>query len=227
MGILGDQEIKKAVEDGSLVIEPYVEDMVKPASIDLTLGSEAFRASDDDKLFLEEGDVLKIPAAETALVLTRERIEMGSDLAGSIGLRSSFSRRGIDLLAGPQIDPGFRGPLHVFLINLSPSEIIIEFGEPFLTVEIHRLDEPVESPYDGRFQELDHITAEEMRDIREGEGIALSEAVKAMRNIARDVNSMEETVESLSKEMKWQMRFVVALLGALVIGILGSLIGVI
>lgn len=225
MGILADHEIRNALEEGRLAIEPFDDEQIQPASIDLRLGPEAFRASDDDKQRLTEGDVLKLPAAETALVLTLERIEMGEGLAGSIGLRSSFTRRGIDLLAGPQIDPGFEGPLHVFLINLSPTDIIIEYGEPFLTIEIQELSEVASSTYSGKYQMEDHITADEIRDIREDEGIALSEAVKAMRNIARDVNAMEETVESLSNEMKWQMRIVVGLLAALVIGVLGTVVG--
>lgn len=227
MGVLADHEIMEAIDDGQLVINPLNEDNIEPASVDLTLGPEAFRASDDDKQRLSEGDVLSLPAGESALVLTKETVEMGEGLAGQIGLRSSFTRRGIDLLAGPQIDPGFQGPLHVYLINLSPSDIIIEYGEPFLTVEIQELGEDAESTYKGKYQAEPHITGDEIRDIREGEGMALSEAVKAMRNMARDVNAMEETVEDLSSEMKWMMRFVVGTLATLVVGILANMAGVI
>lgn len=226
MGVLADHEIRRAIDDGRLVIDPLNEDNIEPASVDLTLGPEAFRASDDDKQRLSDGDVLSLPAGESALVLTKEHIEVSEGLAGQIGLRSSFTRRGIDLLAGPQIDPGFQGPLHVYLINLSPSDIIIEYGEPFLTVEIQELAEAAESTYQGKYQSDPHITGDEIRDIREGEGMALSEAVKAMRNMARDVNAMEETVEDLSSEMKWMMRFVVGALSALVIGILAEMGGV-
>ncbi|NIQ07196.1 MAG: dCTP deaminase [Candidatus Korarchaeota archaeon] len=200
MGILSGEEIKKEIERGNIDINPLKDEQIKPASVDLTLGGEVFLASEDNKAYLDKGDVLTLPAGEMALVLTRERLNLSKEVVGSIGLRSYFSRKGIDLLAGPQVDPGFKGPLHVVLLNLSPSPQIIQYGEEFLTLEFRQLAEPVEKPYRGKYYDLDSITSEEIRDIKKGKGIALSEAVEAMRNIARDVSSLEKNVKQLTKK---------------------------
>lgn len=235
MGTLSDKSIRRALDEGKIAIDPLDEDNIEPASVDLTLGNEAFLGRDDEKRWLDEGDMLVLPPGATGIVLTRERIELGNTIAANIGLRSHFTRRGIDILSGPQIDPGFEGPLHLVLINLSPSQQVIEFGEPFVTIEFRRLSEPVDAGYSGRYQTQEHITAEEIRDLKEGEGIALSEAVKAMQTIARDVSALQDTVDQLSdtvsensenadRYMKWFVRSVFALVAA-VIMLLSIIVG--
>jgi dCTP deaminase len=39
-GILSDQEIRRAIREGDIVIDPFVDDHVNPVSVDLTLGDE-------------------------------------------------------------------------------------------------------------------------------------------------------------------------------------------
>lgn len=74
----------------------------------------------------------------------------------------------------------------------------IGFGEPFCSVEFHKLDTPVEKPYGTHpgedYQDQDEITPKEMNDLRQNEGYALSEVMKDMRNIARDVSELKNTV---------------------------------
>lgn len=220
---LTSQEIRQALEEGEMVIEPFTENHLEPASIDLSLGHEAFLASGDDKIILEEGSVLTLPPGEMALILTRERLSLGLQHTATIGLRSKFARKGIDLLAGPQVDPGFEGPLHIVLINLSPSQQVIEFGEAFLTLEIHRLSTEASKRYSGDYQSQTTITAQEIRDLKKGEGIALSEAVKAMRTIAQDVDALEKSVSRLTRNVDRYMQIFVATIVALVVGVLGYL----
>lgn len=69
----------------------------------------------------------------------REMMRVGARFAAQIGLRSGLARKGLALLAGPQVDPGFRGRLHVALVNLSPVEISIAYGEPLITMMFHDL----------------------------------------------------------------------------------------
>lgn len=223
MGVLSDKQIVEAVEEGHIEIDPFVEDNVQPASVDFTLGPEAFRASDDDKMILEPGDVLTLRPGEMAILLTREDVKLSAEYAATIGLRSRFTRKGIDLLAGPQVDPGFDGPLHIVLINLSPSEQVIEHGERFLTLEFRKLREPSDTTYTGQYQSQSTITAEEIRDLKKGEGIALSEAVKAMQTIARDVDALETSVTRLTKNVDRYMQIFIATIVTLVAGVLGYL----
>lgn len=229
MGTLSGEQIREEVESesGRIAIEPFDPDCIQPASYDMTLGAEAFIPEHEQKEMLEPGSVLSIPAGGTALVLTRERLEVGHDVAGHLGLRSYYTRKGIDILKGPQIDPGFEGPLHVILLNLSPSKQVIPYGEPIVTVEFVELNEPVKEGYDGDYQAQDSITQKEIDDLMEGEGIPLSEAVEAMQNIARDVATLEENVSRLSRHSDWYMRIFITTIVILVASIVGNILGLV
>jgi dCTP deaminase len=200
MPLLSYQEIKQAIAEGNIVIQPaLLEDNIAPASVDLSLGEEAFRATDEQIQKLEAGQFLRLEPGDITLVITRESIELNPSIAGQIGLRSYFTRKGLALLAGPQIDPGFRGKLHLVLVNLSPSENVIGYGEPFCTVEFHRLSVPTTKPYNRPFQ--GPITQGEVEDIRRGRGYALSEVIKDMQTIARDIGELKNVVKTHSEKI--------------------------
>jgi len=134
------------------------------------------------------------------------------------------------LLAGPQVDPGFEGGPHVAVCNLSPTEITLSYGEPFVTVEFHDLGEEVDRPSSGSYQGQDSITAQEIRDVRRGRGLALGEVIAAMRDLSKDLSELKGSVQHLDKRAddfvttaNQYMRIFVGTLVALVIGILGLL----
>ncbi len=229
MGVLSGEQIRREAErpTGKIDIEPFDPENVQPASVDLTLGEEVFVPEEERKETLSEGSLLSLPAGGTALILTRERLTLDDDVAGHLGLRSHYTRKGIDILEGPQIDPGFEGPLHVVLINLSPSKQLIPFGERIVSVEFVELSESVKDGYGGEYQQQDTITQDEIDAMMEGEGIALSEAVSAMQNIARDVSVLEENVSRLTKRVDLYMRIFIITIVILAGTIIGELIGLI
>ncbi len=148
-----------------------------------------------------------------------------------MGLRSEFTRRGLVLLAGPQIDPGFDAYLHIAVCNLSPTELSLSYEEPFLTVEFHELPEPVEHPYSGTYQNQENITPKEIRDIKERRGYALSEVIKNMQRIASDISGLKDAVtkfsdaeSKLSQQVDKQMGIFVKTIIALAISIVGILL---
>ena len=48
-----------------------------------------------------------------------------------IGNQSSFPvNRGVQLLNGPSIDPGFNAPLDLALLNLSDEDVYLDLGDP-------------------------------------------------------------------------------------------------
>lgn len=225
--ILSGNDLMEAVANGDIEIDPPPPDSaIEPASIDLALGREAFRAVDDQKTLIDEGEILHLPAGGFAIVLTKESLELGPDVAGAIGLRSKFTREGIDLLAGPQIDPGFKGPLHLTLVNLSPSSVSLSEGDRFCTVEFHRVSTPVDDGYDGEFQEQYHITTEEINNIKQDD-FALSELHQSMSSIAQNVSKMEENYEKLSNRVNTQMWIFISSIVALVAAIIADIIGIV
>ena len=219
MTILADAKLRDAISKGEIQITPAPKNL-EPASVDLTVGDEAFVASGDEIIKLSQGKLLILPAGEMALIVTKEELKLSPKVVGHFGLRSFFTRKGLVLLAGPQIDPGFEGTLHVVLCNLSPTEISLSHGEPFCSVEFHELSESVEQPYGGIYQSQKGITPQEVTDIRQRRGYALSEVIKNMQTIAQDIGILKESVTKLTTRTDKYMMIFVSSLAALVIGIL-------
>lgn len=222
MTILSDTKLREAISKGEIQITPPPEN-IEPASIDLSVGSEAFVASGEEITKLLQGKLLILPAGEMALVITREKLKLGPKIAGHMGLRSYFTRKGLVLLAGPQIDPGFEGTLHVAICNLSPTEISLSYGESFCTVEFHELSIDAQQPYKGDYQKQKGITSQEVADIRQRRGYALSEVIKNMQTIAQDIGSLKESVERLTGRTDKYMLVFVSSFAALAIGVIVKL----
>jgi dCTP deaminase len=211
MSLMGDAALREAVTKGGIALEPAPQqDSMKAASIDLRLGPEAFLGTSDAILSMDEKRLLTIPPGELALVTTLEKLRIGNRYAAQIGLRSAFARKGLALLAGPQIDPGFRGRLHVALVNLSPTDIAIAYREPLVTAVFHDLGSDVEQGYGTRtgdeYQEQDQITGQEIEDIRQHRGYALSEIIREMASLSTNVAQLRSTVEGYVRTATAVMR---------------------
>ena len=237
MTVIGDAALRTAIASGGIQIDP-APDSIKAASIDFRLGPEAFLGSGDEIIRLEAQRLLAIPPGEMAIVSVLERVEISASIAGHIGLRSTYARRGLALLAGPQIDPGFRGRLHVVLVNLSPVEITISHGEPLITIVFHDLGEDVERPYGSdtadEYHDQDVITGAEIDDIRQHRGYAMSEVIRDMASISRNVAELKAAVDGyihtsdrLMRRTDTYMRVFIGSIVALILGAIGTGIGVI
>jgi dCTP deaminase len=229
MTILGDKNLRKALENEDIVIDPKPKE-IEPASIDLRVGKEAFLSTAEEVTHLDQGKLLILPAGGFALIISKEKLKLSSKIVGHIGLRSEYTRKGLVLLAGPQIDPGFEGNIHIAICNLSPTEISLAYDEPFFTIEFHELPEPVEHPYTGGYQYQDKITLKEIKDIRERRGYALSDVIKNMQSIASDISGLRAAVTefskseaNLSRQVNKYLAIFVATIVTLTIGILGIL----
>lgn len=136
---------------------------------------------------LEIDRVIKIETAEFVEVTTLEKLTLPLTICGRIGLRSYYSRKGLVLFSGPQIDPGFDGCLIISLFNTGPREIILKYGDPFCTVEFNRLDKPAEKGYSGPYQHQDDFPSDNIEFITGAMGITLYEVVETMKDLRSDI----------------------------------------
>ncbi|MDI6867499.1 dCTP deaminase [Methanoculleus sp.] len=132
--ILSSSEIVRRLHDGDLVIEPYHSASQQPASYDL-------RAA----------ETIVFPRGVCTLVASIERVELPTDLAGTLRCRSSFARRGL-LLGGGFIDPGFRGHLTLCLTNTGREEIHLQEGDRIVQMILHEVLN-ADQTYAGRYQD--------------------------------------------------------------------------
>src|SRR4051812_38030651 len=121
--MLADEEIRGAIAAGELVIEPFSEDSLQPASYDFRVGPGAFTSSTREKVDVSEKGLIVIEPGDFAVLETRERVGLSAQIAALLGLRSEYARQGLLMLSGPQIDPGFRGVLVIRIVNLAPKRI--------------------------------------------------------------------------------------------------------
>ena len=149
--MLSREEIRETRTLGLIEIEPFDEEMLQPASYDLKVGKDAatIPKNGEPRIDLEKERILVIPAYAPAIIWAKEHIRLPLDLAGRFGLKSHLSRRGIYASVGPQVDPGFEGKLSFTLFNFTPLSVAINYEDPFLSLELHRLSSPTKEGYTG------------------------------------------------------------------------------
>ncbi len=219
--MLADQEIRRAIEAGELGIEPFAESSLQPASYDFRIGKQAFASSTREKVDVSQKGLIVIEPGDFAVVESIERVEFGQQTAAMLGLRSEYARQGLLLLSGPQIDPGFRGVLVMRLVNLAPNPIALPYEAPFLTAQFFHLAEPVAQSYEGTRQDQTGISARDIQELTQTEGLTLGEMLKTLSILAQDVSELRGSVNKLSG-LAWSIPLIV-LFGITVIAILVAL----
>jgi dCTP deaminase len=205
--MLSDALIRQYKQEGAFSLEPFEESCLQPASYDLRVGKYAFASSLKEKVDLSQRGILRIEPGEFAVIETEERLAFGGQIAAQLGLRSEYARQGLLMLSGPQVDPGFKGILIVRLINLAPMTIVLSYGTPFLTMQFFYLPQPVSQAYKGPYQGQSGISARDIQDLTQTEGLTLGAVIKTLSALAKDVAELRGSI----KLMSWLVPLIVAL----------------
>lgn len=128
-------DIEQGINDKALVLDPFEPTCLNGAGYDLRMAMD-----------------VRLLAGQSKLVATLERIELGSDLVGTLHIRSSLARSGI-LASLALVDPGFRGQLTILLHNGSVEIFEARRGDSFVQLTLHRLGTKTRRPYGGRYQD--------------------------------------------------------------------------
>ncbi len=211
--MMNRDQIKRAIEEDLLTISDFSEDCLQPASYNFRLGNEAITSSRREKVDPSRKGLFSIPAGDFALVKTFEHVKLSPSVAGHIGLRSHYAKKGLDILAGPQIDPGFGGYLVLGLTNLSPRDITIPYKGELCTVEFYRFSEPVSKPYDGEYQGQPGIMPRDLEILVDSQGMTFGEVIRSLSSLSANVSDLSRWVKLLA----WAIPVVVAI-GIAVIG---------
>jgi len=188
--LMTNGEIKEALASG-LKIDPYDSNRQQPCSYDARAGKEALVSRNDSLINLSKVNSVTLQTGDFALIMTYESFTLPLDIAANIGMKSSLARRGLILLAGMQIDPGFDAHLRLGLYNSSGRPITIDYLDPICTVEFHRLAKPVEKGI-GAFPDLreGRIPESDKAYLRELESTSLSDLAKDMRSLTQNMNTL-------------------------------------
>lgn len=201
MAVLSGKNILDLVKQGRLVIKPFEEELIQPASYDLRLGPKILASPvSAENLGIvieltEKSPSYEIQPGQMVGVLSLEKMEMPLDICGRFGIRSAFARRGINAFGGLQLDPGFRGRLIENLLNVGPEPVTITLHESIFTVEFQRLEEPAEVAYSGPFQDQDDFPADQYNYILQARTTSLAEIPllrKEMSRVGALIQELEE-----------------------------------
>ncbi len=163
MSVLSDGDLRRAIASGEIGVDPFNNEDIQPASIDLHL-DKSFRVFRNnrygfidpsvDQPGLTELEVVSgaepfmLHPSEFVLGQTLERISVGSSLLGRLDGKSSLGRLGllIHSTAG-YVDPGWVGNLTLELGNVASLPIALYPGMKIGQISFHRMSSPVERPY--------------------------------------------------------------------------------
>lgn len=197
-------------------LAPFEENSLQPASYDLRVGDSAFASTTKHKIDLKQRGVVVIEPGEFIVVETLETVGLDRQTAGQLGLRSEYARKGLLMLSGPQIDPGFRGVLVVRLVNLAPTTVALPHKSPFLTAQFFRLAEPSAKPYEGPRQDQTGITDRDIQELTQTEALTLGGVVKTLGALAADVRELKGSIGRLSWSIPVLVAFGIAVIAVIV-----------
>jgi len=203
--ILTDNQISETCKKGDIIIEPFSEKQIQPATYDLRVGNQGATTTSKKIVNIKETGYLLLAPGDVGVVTVLEEIRMGLQYSGRFGLRSKYARKGLIATTGPQIDPGYHGRLIVAITNLTPKNVSLPYKDDFISVEFHRLEEPAKKLYSGPYQDKLELGSEEIEFIMESEGMALSEMLTTMRSLSENVGKLASEV----KMIKWLVPIIV------------------
>lgn len=201
--------IEKAIANEDIVIRDLKEENLEPASYDARIGSEAIvtrevqleelkekvEMGSAEKVDIAKETQIDIPAGGLALVTTYEKFSLSNRYAGHIGMKTYYVRKGLGLLSGLQIDPGFGNPpatLVLALKNQATRPITLDYKDDICSIEFHELSEPApeyDNPDIEETQREGGIPKEDLDYLRTIEAMSVSEMTEAMLSMSRTVEA--------------------------------------
>ena len=191
MGILSDWQIIELVHSGELIIDPFDEQLVQPATYDLRLGDKILASPLGPT---EPGGIIELTArkptykvntGQMVSVKSAEWLELPLSIAsGSFGIRSHYAYVGFYAFGGVLLDPGFHGVVIMNLQNVGPEPIALTMNDRFFTVQFERLDQPAAKGYDGPNQGQRDLSPDLEKFITTAQTTSLAEIPELRRNIA-------------------------------------------
>lgn len=161
--ILSDKDLKKALEEGHIKIDPLFPDSIQPASVDVHLGADflVFKNTNNvcidlkepiddmmEPLTIDENRQFILHPGEFALGMTYETVAVPEDMVLQLNGKSSLGRVGLIVHAtAGYVDPGNTLKITLELHNLANLPIKLYYKMPIAQVAFVKLSSQVDVPY--------------------------------------------------------------------------------
>ncbi len=156
MGTLNKSEITRRLEKGELLIRARKDNDglfdVEPDSYDLTAGVAVWKEElqqnryeirivmCEDGCSIEKHPTITVQPGQMIFVITREEVNLPLDICGTVYSRNNIALEGILALNAGHVDPGYKGPIVIRLINLKATPWTLHLGNPIFTITFQTID---------------------------------------------------------------------------------------
>lgn len=148
MTVLSSQSIRKRG-----IFTPFNERTIhKGMTFGLGPAGYDVRIAETVELGVQRTSIGTYSAPKAALASTVEHFNMPDDCVAYVKDKSTWARRFV-LVQNTIIEPGWRGFLTLEITYDGDDGIVIEAGSPIAQIIFHKLDEPTEQPYSGKYQD--------------------------------------------------------------------------
>jgi deoxycytidine triphosphate deaminase len=126
--------------------------LIQPASVDLTIGDIFL----PEKKEGEKGSIewpfesYSLPSGETAIVQTKEELNLPDDLAAIGFPPSRVTSKGLLMTNPGHVDPGYKGRMRVIVINMGRESYHLQVGEMIVTLLFFRLQSAAKKSFSQR-----------------------------------------------------------------------------
>jgi dCTP deaminase len=163
VSVLADGDIRAALQEGRIRVDPFDPACLQPSSVDLhldrqfrvfhnhryaTIDPRTEQADLTEVTTIEDDDPFILHPGEFVLGQTLEWVELPDDIVARLEGKSSMGRLGllIHSTAG-YVDPGWKGKLTLELSNVARLPIALYFGMRIGQISFFTMSSPVERPY--------------------------------------------------------------------------------
>ena len=143
--IWNDKMIREWAANGG--VTPFDAALVNPASLDMCIDCHYVDLLTGVAF---ESATVALSPGKPILATTIEVVNIPSDVAGVVYLKSSRAREGLDHALAGWIDPGFSGTITLELHAHRP--LVLTAGQRVIQLVLMSMVEPALKPYAGRYQ---------------------------------------------------------------------------
>jgi deoxycytidine triphosphate deaminase len=235
-GVLSAKKIQELVDAEQLMVGDTFHSIgLRPAAYDVRVAAGGLIAPDATEIppmtagrEHDPSHEVTLKAGDTAVFSTAEYFHMPSHIAGNMSIKNRYAARGLMLLSGMLIDPGFGScqrqetgddgsstnkqyglPLHLHVVNLGVDPITIRPGEDRIaSVQFLQVDTP------DRWTA--QISAPQWKDQKRPSLGFLAE----LQKLSSDHKDLERTVSDMNEMVKYVVWLGFILLGTTILGVI-------
>ena len=159
--ILSDKNIRELINNQSLIIDPFDDSCVQPASIDCRLVTHFLKVNEsmhshitlDQEITYTEinNDSIVIPAHSFLLATTKETFKIPNGISAFVEGRSSIGRIGLFIQNAGWVDPGFEGSITLELYNANSLPIRLDADRRICQLVFCKMESLADRPYQGKY----------------------------------------------------------------------------